>query len=349
MWKKLWMVAILIAITMLVACGDDSEGEESGETTESTEETSEQEANDDDPDFVVGMSQIVEHPSLDRATEGFQAAFEEAGLAVEFDHSIAQGDNNNNQLIAESFVSDEVDLIFGNSTPSAQAALNETSDIPIVFTSVTDPEGAGLVDTMDAPGGNVTGTADMHPDAIPSTVEMMADMDLESFGVIYNAGEQNSVRQIELAEEAADDHGLETAEATVSSSSEVMQAAQALIGQVDAFLIVTDNTVVSSLESVISVGQDEGMPVFVGEHDSVTRGGIAGFGFDYFDIGFEAGEKAVEILQDGTNPGDIPAEFPQNLSLQINEEAAENFGVEIPDELREQAEIVETEEQEEGE
>ncbi|MDV2583212.1 ABC transporter substrate-binding protein [Alkalibacillus haloalkaliphilus] len=342
MMKRMLLLMVVGFMVILVACGDG--GEEAGDV-DPEDNQADNELTRDEADFVVGVSQIVEHPSLDRATEGFQEALADAGLEVFYDVSLAQGDNQNAQLIAEKFVSDDVDLIFGNSTPSTQSALNETQDIPIVFTSVTDPVGAGLVDSMEDPGGNVTGTADMHPDAVPQAVELVEDLGYESIGLVYNSGEQNSVRQIELVNEVADENGLETHEATVSASSEVMQAAESLIGQADVFLVITDNTVVSALESVLSIGQNEDMPVFVSELDSVERGGFAGFGFDYFDIGYEAGEKAAQVLQDGVSPGDIPASYPQNLFLQINEDAAEKMGVELTDELTERAEIVTTEEE----
>ncbi|WP_017186340.1 ABC transporter substrate-binding protein [Alkalibacillus haloalkaliphilus] len=341
MIKRMLLLMVVGFMVILVACGDG--GEEADVDPEDNQ--ADNELTRDEADFVVGVSQIVEHPSLDRATEGFQEALADAGLEVFYDVSLAQGDNQNAQLIAEKFVSDDVDLIFGNSTPSTQSALNETQDIPIVFTSVTDPVGAGLVDSMEDTGGNVTGTADMHPDAVPQAVELVEDLGYESIGLVYNSGEQNSVRQIELVNEVADENGLETHESTVSASSEVMQAAESLIGQADVFLIITDNTVVSALESVLSVGQNEDMPVFVSELDSVERGGFAGYGFDYFDIGYEAGEKAAQVLQDGVSPGDIPASYPQNLFLQINEDAAEKMGVELTDELTERAEIVTTEEE----
>nr|WP_238378770.1 ABC transporter substrate-binding protein [Halalkalibacillus sediminis] len=320
-------------MVFLAACGSDAEGASSESSGGESEEV----------DYTIGISQIVEHPSLDRATEGFKQAFEDAGLNVEFDESTAQGDNNNNQLIAEKLVGDEVDLIFANSTPSAQAALNETTEIPIVFTSVTDPVGAGLVESMDAPGGNVTGTADMHPDSVPNTIALIKEMGFESIGLLYNASEQNSVSQVETINELAQQEGLSTVERNVSSSSEVQQASEALVGEADTFLVITDNTVVSALESVLQVGQNEEVPVFVSELDSVKRGGFAGYGFDYFDIGFEAGQKAVKILEDGTSPGEIPAEYPQNLKLQINEDAAEKMGVELKEEWTEDAEMVSTE------
>ncbi|MGP4073446.1 ABC transporter substrate binding protein [Piscibacillus sp. B03] len=331
--KKLWMITLVIgAIAFLTACGTSSDAE----------------SNEGEGDsLTVGITQIVEHPSLDRATEGFKQALLDAGLNVEFEEEIAQGDNNNNQTIAQKLVGDEVDLIFANSTPSAQSVLNETSEIPIVFTSVTDPVGAGLVNSMEKPGGNVTGTADMHPETLPKTIDLIKDLGKESIGLIYNASEQNSVAQIESVKELANENGLDTAEATVSSSSEVKQAAESLVGKADSILIITDNTVVSALETVLMVGHDNEIPIVVSEHDSVKRGGFAAFGFDYYDIGFEAGEKAVEILKDGQSPSEIPAQYPQNLKLMINEEAAEKMGVELTDELKEDAELVTTEKEDE--
>ncbi|MFD2639431.1 ABC transporter substrate-binding protein [Piscibacillus salipiscarius] len=331
--KKIGTWILMIGITvMLAACGTSSDAESSEDRKSGEGEA-----------LTVGITQIVEHPALNRATEGFKKALNEAGLNVNFVEEIAQGDNNNNQMIAQKFVGDEVDLIFANSTPSAQSALNETKDIPIVFTSVTDPVGAGLVESMKQPGGNVTGTADMHPETLSKTLGLIKDLDKKTVGLIYNASEQNSVSQVESVKKLAKEKGLDTAEATVSSSSEVKQAAESLVGKADSFLIITDNTVVSALESVLMVGQEQDIPVVVSEHDSVKRGGFAAYGFDYFDIGLEAGQKAVQILKEGKAPGEIPAEHPQNLKLMINKEAAEKMGVELTDKVKEKAEIVTTE------
>ncbi len=289
----------------------------------------------------VGVTQIVEHPSLDAALEGFQKALEEQGLEVEYDVQIAQGDQNNNQSIANNFVGDKVDLIFANSTPSALSALNATNEIPIVFTSVTDPVGAGLVTAMDQPGENITGTTDTHPDAIPNMVNFMNEnFSGSTVGVIYNSGEQNSVAQIDLVKEALKGTDLKLAEATVSTSSEVKQAAESLIGKADMFYIITDNTVVSALESVIQVANDQDLPLFVGELDSVKRGGFAAFGFDYGDIGYEAGVMAAEILKGEKKASELPVQYPQNLKLLINQTAAKEMGIEIKDEWKELAELV---------
>jgi putative ABC transport system substrate-binding protein len=289
----------------------------------------------------VGVTQIVEHPSLDAALEGFQKALEEQGLEVEYDVQIAQGDQNNNQSIANNFVGDKVDLIFANSTPSALSALNATKDIPIVFTSVTDPVGAGLVTAMDQPGDNITGTTDTHPDAIPNMVNFMNEnFSGSTVGVIYNSGEQNSVAQIDLVKEALEGTDLKLAEATVSTSSEVKQAAESLIGKADMFYIITDNTVVSALESVIQVANDQDLPLFVGELDSVKRGGFAAFGFDYGDIGYEAGAMAAQILKGEKKASELPVQYPQNLKLLINQTVAKEMGIEIKDEWKELAELV---------
>ena len=312
----------LVGSLLLSGCGSDTTSDDAKNT----------EKNDAKNSFKVGVTQIVEHPSLDAAFVGFKEALKEKGITVEYDVQIAQGDQNNNQTIANNFVGDSVDLIFANSTPSALGALNATKDIPIIFTSVTDPVGAGLVKAMDKPGDNITGTTDTHPDAIPNTVKFI-DKEFEGnkVGVIYNAGEQNSVAQIELVKKAMKDTDLKLVEATVSTSSEVKQAAESLIGAVDVIYIITDNTVVSALESVVKVSNENQLPLFVGELDSVKRGGFAAYGFDYFDIGYEAGVMAAQILSGEKKASDLPVQYPKNLKLLINKKAAKEMKVELKD------------------
>ena len=239
-------------------------------------------------------------------------------------------------------MADGVDLIFANATPSAQAALNATKDIPIVFTSVTDPEGVKLVASMEAPGGNVTGTSDANPDAIPNTVKFIAEeMGAKTIGTVYNAGEQNSVVQIETMKEEAKKAGVKLVEASVATSADVKQAAESLIGKADVIYIITDNTVVSALDSVVMVANEQDIPLFVGELDSVANGGFAAYGFNYYDIGYRAGEMAADILLNGKKPGEIPAEYPDQLKLVINKKAAEEMGIEIKPEWEEEAEFIE--------
>jgi putative tryptophan/tyrosine transport system substrate-binding protein len=322
-------VAGLVSSILLSGCGSESSGGANGK-------------NEDKDTVKIGVTQIVEHPSLDAAFEGFKNALEEQGIEAEYDVQIAQGDQNNNQTIANNFVGDGVDLIFANSTPSALSALNATTEIPIVFTSVTDAVGSGLVESMENPGGNVTGTTDTHPDAIPNVVKFVQDyFPSSTVGMIYNAGEQNSVAQVELVKKALEGTDLKLEEATVSTSSEVKQAAESLIGKADVFYIITDNTVVSALESVIQVSNDNDIPLFVGELDSVKRGGFAAYGFDYFDIGYEAGEMAAKILKEGKKPSELPVQYPQKLKLQLNKKAAEEMGIQWQESWNAQAEIIE--------
>ena len=295
-----------------------------------------------DEKVEIGVTQIVEHPSLDNAYKGFQKALEDEGIEAEYDVQIAQGDQNNNQTIANNFAGDGVDLIFANSTPSATGALNATKDIPIVFTSVTDPVSAGLVKSMEEPGGNISGTTDLHPEAIPSTIKFMAEQfEGNRVGIIYNAGEQNSVAQVDAVEKVLKENKLSLVPVTVSTSSEVKQAAESLAGKADMIYIVTDNTVVSALESVIQVANEQDIPLFVGELDSVKRGGFAAYGFEYYDIGYEAGQMAAQILKGEKKVSELPVQPPQKLKLLINEKAAKEMNIEIKEEWKEIAEFVE--------
>ncbi len=330
-WKKLSMTALFL-ILILAGCGQSSTAPESnGDQTDQGEEQNE----DASKTYKIGVTQIVEHPSLNAAFEGFEKAVEDAGLTVEYDKKNANDDKSMNTTIASDLVNSDVDLIFANSTPSAQAVASATKDIPIVFTSVTDAVGAELVESIENPGGNITGTIDTHPDAIPNTVKFLyEELGARKVGMVYNAGEQNSRAQVDIARKAAEDLGsdIEIKEATVATSADVKQATESLIGKVDSLYIITDNTVVSALESVITVANENKLPLMVGEFDSVRKGGLAAYGFEYTDIGYEAGEMAIKILKGEVEPGDLPVQYPQNLKFVVNKETAETIGLEIKEE-----------------
>ncbi|MFA1643370.1 ABC transporter substrate-binding protein [Chryseomicrobium imtechense] len=322
-WKKSLGLLALSSTLLLAACGDASQQAEGAEDQ-----------------VTIGVTQIVEHPSLNAAFEGFQKAIEDAGIDANYQIENAQNDTSANTTIATNLVSAEVDLIFANSTPSAQAVASATSEIPIVFTSVTDAVSAELVQSMESPGGNVTGTVDTQPEAIPSTMKFLKDnLNATSVGMVFNSGEQNSRAQVDRVKEEAAKIGIEIAEASVATSAEVKQATESLIGKVDALYIITDNTVVSALESVISVANDNQLPVMVGEFDSVARGGLGAYGFDYFDIGYEAGEMAAQILSGEKTPADLPVQYPQNVKFVVNRDAADTLGIAIDESWN--AEIVE--------
>lgn len=314
-------------LLVLAACGgEDKETSTNDTATNGTDETAQTE---EAKTFKIGTTQIVEHPSLDAAKDGFKKAIEDAGIEAEYVDKSANGDNSANMTIAQQLVSENVDLIFANSTPSAQAAKGATTETPIIFTSVTDAVGAELIDTMAAPGANVTGTIDLHPETMPKTIAFLKELGVKNVGMVYNAGEQNSVAQIATAKELAAKEGLTIVEASASTSAEVKQAAESLLGKVEGYYVITDNTVVAALESIIDVANANKLPLIVGELDSVERGGLAAYGFDYYDIGYEAGQMAAQILLEGKSPSEIPAAFPANLKLVINKAAAENLGLEV--------------------
>lgn len=328
--KKTVLGMMLVTSLALTACGNSQSASGGGTVKDNKDKT-----------FKIGVTQIVEHPSLDEAFKGFQKALEEKGVKTEYEMKNAQGDPSTNTTIGTTLVNDKVDLIFANSTPSTQAALAATRKIPIVFSSVTDPVGAKLVKSMDNPGGNITGSVDFHPEAIPNTLKFIKDeLGGKKIGLLYNSGEQNSVAQVEAVKKEMSKMGLEPVTASVATSAEVKQAAESMAGKIDSFYIVTDNTVVSALESVVAVSQSKKIPLIVSEFDSVKRGGFAAYGFSYFDIGHQAGEMASDILTGGKKAGEIPVQVPSKLKLMINKKAAEQMGIKIKPEWDKMAEYV---------
>ncbi|KAA0966210.1 ABC transporter substrate-binding protein [Sporosarcina sp. ANT_H38] len=320
-WRKM-AVVVFSAALLLSACG----GEEKKGSSEKNEETKK---------YKIGVTQIVEHPSLNAAFEGFKKAIEDAGLDVEYLVQNAQNDNSANTTIATNLVNSNVDLIFANSTPSAQAVASATQEIPIVFTSVTDAVGAELVKSLESPGGNVTGTIDLHPDVIPQTLTFLKEqLGAKNVGMIFNSGEQNARAQMDKVHEVIKDMDLNVVEAPVATSADVKQAVDSLIGKVDSLYIIKDNTVVSALESVTSVAYDNKLPMMVGELDSVKRGGLAAYGFNYHDLGYETGQMAVKILKGESKASELPVQVPKNLKFVINEETASKIGLEIKEEWK---------------
>jgi putative ABC transport system substrate-binding protein len=291
----------------------------------------------------VGIMQIVEHPALDSARQGFIDRLNELGYTsgknITYDIRSAQGDMATAQTIAQKFVADGVDLILAIATPTAQAAANVTKTIPILITAVTDPLAAGLIRSYDAPGTNVSGTSDMNPVAAQLELAKQVKPSVRRIGVVYNAGETNSVVQVEAARAAAKQLGFTMVEAVVGNSSEVLQAAQSLQGRVDAIYVPTDNTVVSALESVIMVAERAKIPLIVGEGDSVRRGGLITLGIDYYRLGRQTGDMAARVFK-GAKPAAMPIEYQDELSLIVNLQAAQRMGVTIPSDLLAKADEV---------
>lgn len=313
---------VLAATLGLTACGGDSGSEDaSGEQS-----------------YRIGITQIVEHPSLDAAREGFKQALADAGLEVTYDEKNAQGDQSTATSIATTFASDDLDMVLAIATPTAQATVQAITDVPILITAVTDPVEAGLVDSWESPGGNVTGTSDINP--VDEQLGLLQELvpDAQTVGIVYSAGEVNSQIQVDLAQEAAGDLGLQIEEATVTNSSEVQQAADSL--DVDAYYVPTDNTVVSALEALLQVAESRSVPVIAADGASVERGALATYGLDYERLGYQTGEMAVQVLTEGADPAEMPIETLDQLSLILNADAAERIGVELPAELVDTADTV---------
>lgn len=289
---------------------------------------------------TVALTQIVEHPSLDAARHGILDELAAAGYTpgqnLKIDYQNAQGNPITAAQIARKFVGDRPDVIVTITTPSAQAVVAATRELPVVFCSVSDPLGAKLVNNLAKPGGNVTGTSDLSP--IAEQLDLIRELspDVKKLGVIYNPGEANSVSLVALLKTQASGKGLQVIEATAPKSGDVLSAARQLAGKAEAIYIPLDNTVVSALEAVIKVGRDARIPVYSADTDSVGRGTVASLGFDYYDVGRQTGQQVVRILR-GEKPGDIPVERVKKLNLYINLQAAEAMGVTIPDPVRQRA------------
>ncbi|WCK55838.1 ABC transporter substrate-binding protein [Aneurinibacillus sp. Ricciae_BoGa-3] len=329
--KNKWL-GIFVAMLMLVlsACSAGTQN-----TAKPADASAGSSASTSGKIYNIGISQIVEHPALDAARKGFIDALKENGLEdgknLKIDYKNAQNDQSTNNTIAQGFVADKKDLILGISTPSAQAALQNTKDIPVLFTAVSDPVGAKLVKDLKAPGNNVTGTSDTPPEAIANVVQSMHDLfpQAKKVGIIYNSGEANSVANVKRADDEMKKVNLTPVEQTVTNTSEVKQAAESLVGKVDLLYIPQDNTAVSAIKSIVGVAQANKIPLFVGEKESVKSGGFAGIGFEYYDLGHAAGLMAVKILKDGAKPGDMPVEYPKQLRLTINKQAAKAMGIDM--------------------
>ncbi|MFL0446587.1 ABC transporter substrate-binding protein [Corynebacterium xerosis] len=289
--------------------------------------------------YKIGINQLVQHPALDSATAGFKEAFEEAGVDVEFDEQNANGEQSTALTIAQQFASADLDLVLSVATPAAQATAQNIQDTPVLFTAVTDPVSADLIDSMEEPGGNVTGTSDAAP--VDRQLDLLKELvpDAKKVGIVYASGEVNSQVQVDDAKEAAESRDLEIVTQTVTNVTEIPQAVQAL-GDVDAFYVPTDNLVVSGIASLVQAAEDSKTPVIGAEAGTVEGGAVATLGIDYEELGRQTGEMALRILRDGEDPATTAVETAKEFTYMVNEDAAERQGVTIPEAILNEAETV---------
>ncbi len=278
----------------------------------------------------IGITQLVEHPSLDKAKYGFIKALEDNGYKdgenIKIDYQNAQNDMPTTQMIANKFVSDKKDLIYAISTPSAQAAYNATKDTPILITAVTDPVAAGLVKSIDKPEGNVSGTSDYI--SIGKNLELikMFIPDAKTIGVLYNTSEVNSKIQIDTLKEYASKNNYKVVEKGVSSSMEISQAMSSLVGKIDVLYVPTDNLIVSSMPIVSKIATNNKVPVISSEDGSVKSGALACQGIDYEKLGYKTGELAVKVLN-GEEISNIPVTMLDETQIIVNEDTLESLSL----------------------
>lgn len=319
--KSLALLTALVFVLagVLAGCGGgSSEGGESGGAEDQ---------------IKIGLVQMVEHPSLDTIRENILSQLEEEGYkdgeTAAIDYQNAQNEQANLKTICQKFVSDKCDVIIAITTPAAQAAFGETKDIPIIFSAVTDPVAAELVEDFNAPGGNITGTSDLVSADKIMDLALKITPDVKTIGALYNSSEVNSVSVIDDLKAYAKKHGLKVQEAAVTNSSEVQQAAQSLTGKCDAVFSPIDNTVASAMSVASDVFIKAKVPFYVGADSMVADGGLATYGINYESLGRETAKMAAKALK-GEDTATMPVQVMDDMQTYINQKTADDLNIKIP-------------------
>lgn len=332
--KKIVSTLLALSLAMsLVACGTDAAKEKESATAATEKTETADKAADDSKTYNVGVIQLVQHPALDAATEGFSAALKEKlGENVEVNVQNASGDTATCATIANSFVSDNVDLIMANATPAMQASSTATNSIPIVATSITDYGTAlGIKDWTGTTGINVTGTSDLAP--LDGQAEMLNELfpDAKEVGIIYCSGEDNSLFQANQITEYLKEYGYNVTAYTFSDSADVATVVQTACGESDVIYVPTDNVAASCAETINNVAVTAGVPIIAGEEGICKGCGIATLSISYYDIGYAAGLMAYEILVNGKDPASYEIQYATEFTKEYNPVIAEKLGITLPD------------------
>ena len=294
-------------------------------------------------ELKIGISKIVKHPALDAVEQGIQDELKELGYAnVQYDLQDAAGDMNTASQIANKFKFEKVNIAVGIATPTAIALATNITDVPVVFTAVTDPVDAGLVDNLTSGKNNITGISDMTP--VAEQIKMLAKaVKIKSLGHVYTSGEPNAVRLAEIAKKTCEELGIEFISTSVTNSSEVKNATEAIVGKVDGIYISTDNTVVSAIDALMQVADAAGVPVISADPTSATSYNIlAAYGFDYYRMGRVTGRIIDRILK-GEKPASMPTTFltdRNDLQLVVNLDVAKKLGIELDPKLVNDADVI---------
>ncbi|MCM1467058.1 MAG: ABC transporter substrate-binding protein [Alistipes sp.] len=330
--KKRFLAAVMAAAmtaTMAAGCGSPSSANNNAANGANAAEGS----------YVIGISQFAEHGSLDNCREGFLLGLAEAGivegqnLTVLYDNS--QADMSMASTIADSFVSQKVDLICGIATPSAMSAYNScmNTDIPVIYTAVSDPVASGLAKEDGSSVGNITGTSDYL--AVTEQLEMIRKImpDAKKIGIIYTTSETNSISTVAEYEKYAADYGFEIVSTGINQISEVELAAKDMVTKVDCITNLTDNTVVSALQTVIAAANDAGIPVFGSEVEQVKAGCVASMGLEYVELGKQTGAMAAKVLKGEAKASELNFEVISEASLYVNTAAAAKINLTLEEEF----------------
>lgn len=328
MKKKLLALSLTAAMAMsLAACGQGADPAVSSSGSGSAASTSA-----GGEAYTVGIIQLVQHPALDAATQGFQDALKDAlGDAVTFDLQNASGDTPTCSTMANQMVSSGVDLILANATPALQAAAAATNEIPILGTAVTEYGVAmGISDFTGTVGGNISGTSDLAP--LDQQAAMVTELvpDAKTVGILYCSGEPNSVYQAEVVKTALEDAGLTVNVYTFADSNDVAAVTTNACNDSDVIYIPTDNTAASCTEAINNVAQPAGVPIIAGEEGICTGCGVATLSIDYYELGRTTGEMAAKILTGESDISTMPIEYYANPVKKYDADRADALGVSIP-------------------
>ena len=327
--KSYIMLAVLMVFTMFAtACGgsDDSSSESKS-----------------DDNVKIGIVQLVDHPSLNQIRDNVVSQLKEDGFVdgenCTIDIQDAQNEQSNLKTICQKFVNDDYDIIIPIATPTAQAAAGETTEIPIVFSAVTDPVGAGLVKDQEKPGGNITGVSDAVSAGKIMDMAKLITPEMKTIGVLYTSSETNSQSVVKDLKEYAKKNNFKVEEVSVTASNEIAQAAAQLASKADVVFSPIDNTVASSMPVIVETFNKEKIPFYVGADSMVNDGGLATDGVNYVELGKETGKMAVRILK-GENPGDIPVLVMEETKYYYNPNTAKSIDIELPEEITKSGEIL---------
>lgn len=328
------MLAGLLTVSCFAGCGGgDSTAKEDTTTTDDAKAETTPAEGDAAESYTIGICQLVQHPALDAATEGFKDALvEKLGDSVTFDEQNASGESTNCTTIVSKFVSDDVDLILANATASLTAAAEATDTIPIIGTSITDYATAlGIEDWNGTTGFNVTGTADLAPLADQASMIQELIPDVKTVGILYCSAEANSKYQSDIIEAELAAKNIETKVYTFVDTNDVTSVTQQAVSECDALYIPTDNTAASNTEAINNVAEPAGIPIIAGEEGICQGCGIATLSISYYDIGYKAGLMAYDILVNGADPATMEIQYAQELTKKYMADRAAALNITIPD------------------